>query len=131
MGTSASLAAVNGRSSRRFTWPWLRPIVEWFFCYPPLVLETAGLLLIVLAVDCAREDRPLRLDAQPASDLAAIARGMARRAGFPPFCVAVEQGGAGRIGRPLSPARFSGVCLRSFDRHLSGALLGRGVLVAG
>ena len=50
MGTSASLA-VNGRSSRRFTWPWLRPIVEWFFCYPPLVLETAGLLLIVLAIE--------------------------------------------------------------------------------
>src|SRR2546421_373760 len=50
MGTSASLA-VNGRLSRRFTWPWLRPIAERFFCYPPLALEAAGLLLLVLAIE--------------------------------------------------------------------------------
>ncbi len=52
MSQSASSVAADSRSSgrRRFTWPWLRPIVEWFFCYPPLFLETAALLLIVLGV---------------------------------------------------------------------------------
>jgi hypothetical protein len=30
-------------------WSWLRPLAEWFFCYPLLFVETAGLLLIVLA----------------------------------------------------------------------------------
>ncbi len=51
MSQSAS-ALVNGRSaSRRLSWPWLRPIAEWFFCYPILFLEAAGLLAIVLGIE--------------------------------------------------------------------------------
>jgi len=52
MGTPVTQALAVGRvGRRRFSWPWLRPIFEWFFCYPPLFLEAAGLLLIVLAVE--------------------------------------------------------------------------------
>ena len=46
--TDIEVEALRGRAAR--TGPWLRPIAEWFFCYPVLFLEAAGLLLIVLAI---------------------------------------------------------------------------------